>query len=164
MSFEWGRICNRCRRPRRCRSGTGSSGDFGWAFPNRWGGGGYKAPPLREGFGVGSDLEPRQMPRRRRSGTGSSGDFGWAFPNRWGGGGYKAPPLREGFGVGSDLQPRQRLRRRRSGTGSSGDSGWAFPNLSKYKCVFRAGECQKEAFRSLPFRSFSYLCVPKNWD
>ena len=58
----------------------------------------------------------------------------------------------------------RRLRRRRSGTGSSGDSGWAFPNLSKYKCVFRAGECQKEAFRSLPFRSFSYLCVPKNWD
>ena len=39
------------QRPRRRRSGTGSSGNFGWAFPNRWGVGGYKAPPLREGEG-----------------------------------------------------------------------------------------------------------------
>jgi hypothetical protein len=79
MSFEWVGFATAAEAAT-APFGNRQQRRFWMGFPEPLGVGGYKAPPLREGFGVGSDLQSLPEAATAPFGNRQQRRFGMGFP------------------------------------------------------------------------------------
>ena len=91
MSFEWVGFATAAEAAT-APFGNRQQRRFRMGFPEPLGVGGYKAPPLREGFGVGSDLQPLPDAATAPSGNRQQRRFRMGFPEPLGGAAAIKPP------------------------------------------------------------------------